>query len=95
MQVVSVTSVNGGTAFNVIPDSATLAGTYRAFSRKSFHALRDRIEEVTADHTYLTSMTWLSSSEFKNNEDCYKLISEEIIYFLSISSLDSIFMKND
>lgn len=51
MQVVSVTSVNGGTALNVIPDSATLAGTYRAFSKKSFYALRDRIEEVTADHT--------------------------------------------
>ena len=38
--------INGGTAFNVIPDSATIAGTYRAFSKKSFYALRERIEEV-------------------------------------------------
>ncbi|EEF42271.1 IAA-amino acid hydrolase ILR1 precursor, putative [Ricinus communis] len=45
-QVVSVAMINGGTAFNVIPDSATIAGTYRAFSKKSFNALRERIEEI-------------------------------------------------
>ncbi|XWS63618.1 hypothetical protein CRYUN_Cryun06bG0115800 [Craigia yunnanensis] len=45
-QVVSVAMIYGGTAFNVIPDSTTIAGTFRAFSKKSFNALRDRIEEV-------------------------------------------------
>ncbi|KAL6983615.1 hypothetical protein U1Q18_016997 [Sarracenia purpurea var. burkii] len=45
-QVVSVAMIHGGTAFNIIPDSATIAGTFRAFSRKSFYALRERIEEV-------------------------------------------------
>ncbi|XP_041013862.1 IAA-amino acid hydrolase ILR1-like 1 [Juglans microcarpa x Juglans regia] len=45
-QVVSVAMIQGGTAFNVIPDSATISGTFRAFSKKSFFALRDRIEEV-------------------------------------------------
>ena len=50
LQVVSVAMIYGGTAFNVIPDSTTIAGTFRAFSKKSFNALRDRIEEVT---TYL------------------------------------------
>lgn len=45
-QVVSVAMVQAGTAYNVIPDSAMIAGTYRAFSRKSFYALRKRIEEV-------------------------------------------------
>lgn len=39
--------VQAGTALNVIPESATIAGTFRAFSKKSFNALRDRIEEVT------------------------------------------------
>lgn len=39
--------VQAGTALNVIPDSVTIAGTFRAFSKKSFNALRDRIEEVT------------------------------------------------
>ncbi|KAJ6890057.1 hypothetical protein NC651_023747 [Populus alba x Populus x berolinensis] len=45
-QVVSVAMIHGGTAFNVIPDSATIEGTFRAFSRKSFNALRERIKEV-------------------------------------------------
>ncbi|CAI0386475.1 unnamed protein product [Linum tenue] len=46
LQVVSVAMINGGNAFNVIPDSATIAGTFRAFSRETFKALRDRIKEV-------------------------------------------------
>ncbi|KAA8529522.1 hypothetical protein F0562_033679 [Nyssa sinensis] len=45
-QVVSVGMIQGGTAFNVIPDSATIAGTYRSFGKKSFSALRERIQEV-------------------------------------------------
>ncbi|KAM7269398.1 hypothetical protein ACFE04_024895 [Oxalis oulophora] len=35
-----------GTTFNIIPDSATISGTFRAFNKKSFLALRERIEEV-------------------------------------------------
>jgi amidohydrolase len=38
--VVSVTRIHGGDAYNVIPQSATLAGTVRAFSR----AVMDKIE---------------------------------------------------
>ncbi|KAF2302464.1 hypothetical protein GH714_036441 [Hevea brasiliensis] len=45
-QVVSVATIHGGSAFNVIPDSATIGGTFRAFSKKNFHALKERIEEV-------------------------------------------------
>ncbi|KAK2985335.1 hypothetical protein RJ640_029479 [Escallonia rubra] len=45
-KVISVTMIDGGNAFNVIPDSATLAGTYRTFSKESFNGLRRRIEEV-------------------------------------------------
>ena len=38
--------INGGTPFNVIPDFSTIAGIYRAFSKKSFYILEERIEEV-------------------------------------------------
>lgn len=48
-QVVSVAIVEGGThQLNVIPDSVSIAGTYRAFSNKSFYALGERIQEVTS-----------------------------------------------
>ncbi|XAR48039.1 hypothetical protein NMG60_11030736 [Bertholletia excelsa] len=45
-QVVSVGMIHGGTAFNIIPESVSIAGTFRAFSKKSFYGLGDRIEEV-------------------------------------------------
>ncbi|KAI3845812.1 hypothetical protein MKX03_020309 [Papaver bracteatum] len=45
-QVVTVAKFQGGGAFNVIPDSVTIGGTFRAFSTESFKQLEKRIEEV-------------------------------------------------
>lgn len=44
--MVTVAKFQGGGAFNVIPDSVTVGGTYRAFSRESIMQLKQRIEEV-------------------------------------------------
>ncbi|KAL3528658.1 hypothetical protein ACH5RR_007980 [Cinchona calisaya] len=45
-QVVTVGKFQGGGAFNVIPDSVTIGGTFRAFSKESLMQLKQRIEEV-------------------------------------------------
>ncbi|TVU34139.1 hypothetical protein EJB05_15968 [Eragrostis curvula] len=45
-QVVTVGKFQGGGAFNVIPDSVTIGGTFRAFLKDSFNQLKQRIEEV-------------------------------------------------
>ncbi|KAA8534885.1 hypothetical protein F0562_029899 [Nyssa sinensis] len=45
-QVVTVSKFQGGGAFNVIPDSVTIGGTFRAFSKESFMQLEQRIKEV-------------------------------------------------
>ncbi|CAL4974465.1 unnamed protein product [Urochloa decumbens] len=45
-QVVTVTRFQGGGAFNVIPDSVTIGGTFRCFSGEGFMRLKRRIEEV-------------------------------------------------
>uniref|UniRef100_A0ACD5VWJ1 Uncharacterized protein n=1 Tax=Avena sativa TaxID=4498 RepID=A0ACD5VWJ1_AVESA len=45
-QVVTVGKFRGGGAFNVIPDSVTIGGTFRAFLKESFNQLKQRIEEV-------------------------------------------------
>jgi len=45
-QVVTVGKFQGGSAFNIIPDSVTIGGTFRAFSKESFQQLRHRIEQV-------------------------------------------------
>ncbi|XP_076932075.1 IAA-amino acid hydrolase ILR1-like 1, partial [Bidens hawaiensis] len=44
--VVTVAKFQGGGAFNVIPDSVTIGGTFRAFSKETFMQLKQRIEEV-------------------------------------------------
>ncbi|KAL5063150.1 hypothetical protein RYX36_024887 [Vicia faba] len=45
-QVVSVAMIRAVSGHELNPDSVTLGGTYRAFGKKSFDALRQRIEEV-------------------------------------------------
>lgn len=45
-QVVTVSKFQGGNAFNVIPDSVTIGGTFRAFSKNNLVQLKQRIEEV-------------------------------------------------
>ncbi|XP_077254230.1 IAA-amino acid hydrolase ILR1-like 4 [Tasmannia lanceolata] len=45
-KVVTVAKFEGGGAFNVIPDSVTIGGTFRAFSKESFSQLKQRIKEV-------------------------------------------------
>ncbi|CAM8889609.1 unnamed protein product [Rhodiola kirilowii] len=45
-QVLTVGKFQGGGAFNVIPDSVTIGGTYRAYSKRSFEQLTKRIKEV-------------------------------------------------
>ncbi|KAL2462591.1 IAA-amino acid hydrolase ILR1-like 4 [Forsythia ovata] len=45
-QVVTVAKFQGGGAFNVIPDSVTIGGTFRAFLKESLIQLKQRIEEV-------------------------------------------------
>ncbi|MED6189963.1 IAA-amino acid hydrolase ILR1-like 4 [Stylosanthes scabra] len=45
-QVVTVSIFHGDGAHTVTPDSATIGGTFRAFSRQSFTRLKDRIQQV-------------------------------------------------
>lgn len=45
-QVISVTSVHGGSTFHIIPQSVEIQGTYRTFSQDSGEKLRLRIREV-------------------------------------------------
>ncbi|KAF5936292.1 hypothetical protein HYC85_027421 [Camellia sinensis] len=52
-QVVTVAKFQGGSAFafNVILDSVTISGTFRAFSKESLVQLKQRIEEVITRQT--------------------------------------------
>jgi hippurate hydrolase len=44
--VISVTQINSGSAYNVVPDTATLAGTIRYFSDEVCHLAETRLQEL-------------------------------------------------
>jgi amidohydrolase len=46
--VVSITQIHAGSAYNVIPDSAALAGTIRTFDEKMRQLVRSRMRELAA-----------------------------------------------
>lgn len=52
LQVVSVTTVDGGDNLDAMPDNVVIGGTFRAFSNDSFYQILRRIEEVYSDSTY-------------------------------------------
>ncbi|KAA8533089.1 hypothetical protein F0562_033378 [Nyssa sinensis] len=79
-QVVSVAMIQGGTAFNVIPDSATIAGTFRAFGMKSFNALRDRIEEVIKAQAAVHRCSAEIDFSAKENPTIPPTLNDERIY---------------
>jgi amidohydrolase len=57
--VLSVTQVHSGSAYNVIPEEATLTGTIRAFDPKMMELARKRIREICAGiaATYAVEVT--------------------------------------
>ncbi|KDP33760.1 hypothetical protein JCGZ_07331 [Jatropha curcas] len=80
-QVVTIAKFQGGEAFNVIPDSVTIGGTFRAFSKESFIQLKQRIEEVITRQASVQrcNATVMFNSDEKpfypatvNNQDLHK-----------------------
>ncbi|XP_068641934.1 uncharacterized protein, partial [Aristolochia californica] len=56
-QVVSVFHINGGSAYTIIPDSVPVGSTFRAFQKKSFYALTQRIQELPAGNV-ISGVCW-------------------------------------
>ncbi|KAJ7963135.1 IAA-amino acid hydrolase ILR1-like [Quillaja saponaria] len=80
-QVVTVAKFQGGGAFNVIPDSVTIGGTFRAFSKETFMQLKQRIEQVitgqAAVHRCNATVSFLEKEKPSfpptiNDEDLHK-----------------------
>ncbi|CAD5181267.1 unnamed protein product [Musa acuminata subsp. malaccensis] len=78
-QVVSVASFNGGYNLDVIPESVTIGGTFRAFSNTSFYQLRRRIEEVIVEQSSVYRCA--ASVDFFEKERFYPpTVNEESMY---------------
>ncbi|RYQ87567.1 hypothetical protein Ahy_B09g095085 isoform C [Arachis hypogaea] len=74
-QVVTVANFHGDGAFNVIPDSVTIGGTFRAFSPESITRLKERIQQSPEVFDWMVGIRRkiheypeLSYEEFKTSE---------------------------
>ncbi|VAI28761.1 unnamed protein product [Triticum turgidum subsp. durum] len=59
--VVSVTFMEGGDAYNVIPESACFGGTFRSLTTEGLSYLKKRIKEVNQSNKHFPSPTYLRS----------------------------------
>ncbi len=71
--VVTVGSIHGGTAFNIIPDTVEMQGTYRTFDENDREFLTRRIPEVARN--IATSLR--ASAEVHVERGCPPCVSEE------------------
>ncbi|KAM7270506.1 hypothetical protein ACFE04_029720 [Oxalis oulophora] len=72
--------IHGGTSFNIIPDSATISGTFRAFNKKSFLALRERIKEVIKAQSVVHRCSADVDFAGTNHESIPPTVNDEGVY---------------
>ena len=70
--VISVTTINAGSAFNIIPETCTLSGTVRALHQESLDLVRTRLKEVVdavpAAHGCVGSLDYLVGYPVTRND---------------------------
>lgn len=71
--VVSVCQVHSGTAFNIIPQEATLSGTIRTFKPTVFSKVKERFEKIVMDFAH----AFECEAEIKIKKVTYPVINDE------------------
>lgn len=79
--VVTVTVLKAGEAFNIIPASAQLSGTFRALSTKTLLSLRDRLEHVV----HSTATTYGCNATISYSPDYYPPTLNDPVLFQDFS----------
>ncbi|MDT0126489.1 amidohydrolase [Paenibacillus sp. RRE4] len=87
--VLSVTKMNSGTAWNVIPEEAVLDGTVRTFDEKVRAHIRERFNQVVAGvaAAYGTTATvrWIQGPPAVVNDASLALDSEQVVNELGLN----------
>ena len=87
--VLSVTKINSGTAWNVIPEEAILDGTVRTFDEKVRARIRERFNQVVAGvaATYGTTATvrWIQGPPAVVNDESLALDAEQVVSELGLN----------
>jgi amidohydrolase len=92
--VVSVTTIHGGTAFNVIPQEVTLEGTIRTFDKKVRQTVMKRFEEIVkgvgeAMGCQVEIRTKSLTPALVNDDEIAEKVQQTAAQVLSESNLDT------
>ncbi|WOG89352.1 hypothetical protein DCAR_0208590 [Daucus carota subsp. sativus] len=77
-QVVTVAKFQGGSAFNVIPDSVVIGGSFRTFSKETFAHLKQRIEEVIIGQAAVQRCN--ATVNFLEKDFCPPTVNDEALH---------------
>ncbi|WP_145414988.1 amidohydrolase [Paenibacillus xylanexedens] len=87
--VLSVTKMNSGTAWNVIPEEAILDGTVRTFDEKVRARIRERFNQIVAGvaAAYGTTATvrWIQGPPAVVNDESLALDAEQVVNELGLN----------
>ncbi|WP_434749600.1 amidohydrolase [Paenibacillus amylolyticus] len=87
--VLSVTKINSGTAWNVIPEEAILDGTVRTFDEKVRARIRERFNQVVAGvaEAYGTTaaVRWIQGPPAVVNDESLVLDAEQVVRELGLN----------
>jgi len=84
--ILTVTCINAGSAFNIIPDSVTIKGTIRTFDAGICKSIKDSMEEILREETQKAGAAY----KFQANDGYPPVINNDGLVDLFISSAEKI-----
>ncbi|HOV27229.1 MAG TPA: M20 family metallopeptidase [Pseudobacteroides sp.] len=84
--ILTVTCINAGSAFNIIPNSVTIKGTIRTFDTGICKFIKDSMEEILREETQKAGATY----KFQANDGYPPVINDDALVDLFISSAEKI-----
>lgn len=89
--VLSVTKINSGTAWNVIPEEAILDGTVRTFDEKVRSRIRERFNQVVtgvaAAYGTTAAVRWIQGPPAVVNDESLAREAEQVVRELGLNSI--------
>lgn len=98
--VVSFTRINGGSAWNVIPEEVVMEGTTRAFSADVREQIRKRLTEIAeltaAAYGQTAEVTWIEGPPPVSNDSALaEIVGENSAGFLEVTEPQATFAGED
>ena len=89
--VLSITKINSGTAYNIIPSECVIAGTMRYFNKELADLVRDRMKKIIDG----VAKSYDVEIEFDNNEIFDVLVNDENLTYAMLDVAEDVVGKDN